>query len=132
MRRFVIGVAAIAVLAAGTLVLGRTASVDEERAAKQADRAVIAALGQGDQGAVGALLGRHFTFTDRQGQTLSRREALKDFSAFTAAASGTDSDVEVHFYGRMLTVRGAHEDARFLRVFVKRRHAWKAFLLLET
>ena len=132
MRRFVIGVAAIAVLAAGTLVLGRTAPVDEERAAKQADRALIAALGKGDQAAVGALLDRHFTFTDRQGKTLSRREALKDFSTLSAATSGTDSDVEVHFYGRMLTVRGAHEDARFLRVFVKRRHAWKAFLLLET
>lgn len=117
MRRFVIGVAAIAVLAAGTLVIGRTAPVDEEQAAKHADHALIAALGKGDQAAVRAFLDRHFTFTDRHGTTLSRREALKDFSALSAAASGTDGDVEVHFYGRMLTVpwsaRGCTVPARF-------------------
>jgi hypothetical protein len=132
MRRFVIGVTAIAGLAAGTLVIGRTAPVDEEQAAKHAHHELIATLRKVDQVAVGALLDRHFTVTDRQGKTLSRREALKDFFALSAAASGTDTDVEVHFYGRMLTVRGAHEDARFLRVFVKRRHAWKALLLFET
>jgi hypothetical protein len=131
MRRFVIAVTAIAILAVATLVIGRTAPVDEEEAAKQADRAFTANLGKGDQAAVGALLDRRFSFTDREGKTLSRRETLKDFSAL-AAANQADSDVETHFYGRMFTVRGTHNDARFLRVFVKRRHGWKAFLLLET
>jgi hypothetical protein len=131
MRRLVIAVIAIAVLAAGTLVIGRTAPVEDEQAAKEADRAFIANIGKGDQGAVGALLDRRFTFADREGKTLSRRETLKDFAALAAANQG-DSDVQTHFYGRMFTVRGTHDDARFLRVFVKRRHGWKAFLLLET
>jgi hypothetical protein len=131
MRRLLIAVIAIAVLAAGSLVIGRTAPVDDEQAATEADRAFIANLGKGNEGAVAAMLDRRFTFTDREGKTLSRRETLKDFSAL-AAANQADSDVQTHFYGRMFTVRGAHNDARFLRVFVKRRHGWKAFLLLET
>src|SRR5262249_25316128 len=102
MRRFVIGAAALAVLAAGTLAMGRTARASGERGGKHAGRGLFGVFGKGDKGAGGALLDRHFTFTDRQGKTLSRREAIKDFSSLSAAASGTDSDVEVHFYGRML------------------------------
>jgi len=132
MRRLVIGVIALAALAAATLVIGRTGAIDEEQAAKHADRELIARLRTQDRAGIGALLDRHFTLTDRDGRTLSRREALKDLSVLSAAASPADSDVEAHFYGRMLTVRGAHGEARFLRVFVKRRHAWKAFLLFET
>jgi len=40
--------------------------------------------------------------------------------------------VQANFYGRLLTVRGTHGDARFLRIFVKRRHGWKALMVLET
>jgi hypothetical protein len=49
MRRFVIAALAIAVLAAGTLVIARTAPVDNEQAAKEANRAFVANLGKGDQ-----------------------------------------------------------------------------------
>jgi hypothetical protein len=131
MRRLLIAVIAIAALAAGTLVIGRTAPVDEEQAARDAHRVFIANLGKGDQAAIGALLDRRFTFTDREGKTLSRRETFRDVSALAAPNQG-ERDVESHFYGRMFTVRGAKDDARFLRVFVRRRHGWKAFLLLET
>ena len=131
MRRLAIAAVAVAVLAAGTLVIGRTAPGDEERAARDADRAFTANLRKSDQSAVGALLGRRFAFIDREGKTRSRRETLADFSGLAAANEG-QGDVETHFYGRMFTMRGVHGDARFLRVFVKRRHSWKAFLLLET
>jgi hypothetical protein len=131
MRRLVMAAVAIAVLAAGTLVIGRTAPVDDEQAAKNADRTFIANLGKGDQGAIGAVLDRRFTWTDTEGKTLTRREILKDFATLAAAHPG-DGDVQTRFYGRMFTVRGTHNHTRFLRVFVKRRHGWKAFLLLET
>ena len=131
MRRFVIAAAALVVLAAGTLVIGRTAAVDDEQAAKEADRAFTANLGKGDRRAIGAALDRRFAWTNTEGLTRTRRETLKDFAALATANQG-DSDVQANFYGRLFTVRGTHDDARFLRVFVKRRHGWKAFMLLET
>jgi len=133
MRGLVIAAVAVAALAAGTagtLVIGRTAPADDEHAAKAAHRAFLANLAK-DRKAVGAALDRRFTWTDAEGKTLSRREALKAFPAL-AAANQTDGDLQTHFYGRVLSVRGSHDNARFLRVFVKRRHGWKAFVLLET
>jgi len=131
MRRFVIVAVALAGLAAGGLVIARTAPVDDEQAAKEADRTFLANLGKGDQKAVSAVLDRRFAWTDVEGLTRNRRDTLKDFSALAAANTG-DSDVQTNFYGRMFTVRGSHNNARFLRVFVKRRHGWKAFALMET
>jgi hypothetical protein len=134
MRGLVIAVVAVAALAAGTagtLVIGRTAPADDEHAAKAAHRAFLANLANSDRKAVGGALDRRFTWTDAEGTTLSRREVLKAFPALAAANQG-DSDVQTHFYGRVLSVRGSHDNARFLRVFVKRRHGWKAFVLLET
>lgn len=131
MRRLVIAAVALVGLAAGGLVIARTAPADGEQAAKDADRAFMVDLGKGNQRAIGAMLDRRFTWTSTEGLTRSRREALNDFTALAAANQG-DSDVQANFYGRMLTVRGVHNDARFLRVFVKRRHGWKAFLVMET
>jgi hypothetical protein len=131
MRRFVIAALAVAVLAAGTRVIARTAPVSDEQAAKEAHRAFVANLGKRDQKAIGAVLDRRFTWTDAEGRTLTRRETLKELPAL-AAANAADGDVQTHFYGRMFTVRGNHDNAHFLRVFVKRRHGWKAFALVET
>src|SRR3954468_8143515 len=131
MRRFVIAALAVAVLAAGTLVIARTAPVSDEQAAKEAHHAFVASLGKRDQKAIGTVLDRRFTWTNAEGRTLARRETLKELPAL-AAANAADGDVQTHFYGRMFTVRGSHDNARFLRVFVKRRHGWKAFALMET
>src|SRR5262245_26725682 len=132
MRRVVIAVVALAGLAAaGTFLIGHTRAVDDEQVAKDADRAFVANLDKGDQKAVGGMLDRRFTWTNTEGLSRNRRDTIKDFAALATPNKG-DSDVQTHFYGRVLTVRGVHNDARFLRVFVKRRHGWKAFLLLET
>src|ERR1700737_3939586 len=123
MRRFAIAALALAGLAAGSFVLGRAAPVNDEQAAKEADRAFVAGLGKGDAKSIGGMLDRHFAWIDSAGRTHNRRETIKGFATL-AAANGTDSDVASHFYGRMLTVRGSHDDSRFLRVFVKRHHGW--------
>src|SRR5712671_2426063 len=111
MRRFVIAAAALVILAAGTFIIGRAVPADDEQAAKEADRAFIANLAKGDQKAIGSALDRRFAWTDTDGKTRNRRETLKDFSAL-AAANQDDSDVQAHFYGRLLTVRGSHDNAR--------------------
>jgi hypothetical protein len=131
MRRFVIAAVALVLLAGGTFIIGRAVPADDQTAAKEADRVFIANLGKGDQKAIGSMLDRRFAWTDTDGKTRNRRETLKDFSALAGANQG-DTDVQAHFYGRLFTVRGTHNDARFLRIFVKRRHGWKAFMVLET
>jgi hypothetical protein len=131
MRRFVIAAVALAGLAAGTLVLGRAAPVDDEKAAKEGDRAFVANLGKGDRNAIGGLLDRRFAWIDSEGRTHNRRETLKALATLATTAA-PDSDVDTQFYGRMLTVRGNHDNSRFLRIFVKRHHGWKAIVLMET
>jgi hypothetical protein len=132
MRRIVIAAVALASLAAGTLVVERSRAINDEQAAKDAERAFVASLAKGDQKAIGSTLDRRFTWTDTDGLTRNRRETLKDFAALAAATTGSDSDVQTSFYRRVLAVRGTHGDTRFLRIFVKRRHGWKAFAVLET
>jgi|GraSoiStandDraft_41_1057321.scaffolds.fasta_scaffold1421277_1 hypothetical protein len=131
MRRFVIAAVALAVIAAGGLVLGRAAPVDDEKAAKEADRAFVANLGKADRNAIGGMLDRRFAWIDSEGRTRNRRETLKGFAAFAGSAV-PDRHVQAEFLGRMLTVRGNHENSSFLRVFVKRHHGWKAIILMET
>ena len=72
MRALVIAALAVAAVAAGTLVMGRTAPVDEEQAAKQAHSAFLANLAKGDQKALGAALDRRFTWTNAEGKTRTR------------------------------------------------------------
>src|SRR4051812_31544754 len=102
MRRVVIALLALAVLVAGTLFISRTRAVDDEQAAKDADRAFIANLDKGDQKAIGGTLDRRFTWTNTEGLSRNRRDTIKDFAALAAASKG-DSDVQTHFYGRVLT-----------------------------
>ncbi len=134
MRSFVIAGLALAGIAAGTLVLGGASPVGDAQGAKTADRALLAGLAKDDQKSVGALLDRRFVWIGADGKTHSRRETLKEFATFSAAnrSEGADRDVQSHFYGRMFTVRGSHDNSRFLRVFVKRHHGWKALVAMET
>ncbi|TMJ32837.1 MAG: hypothetical protein E6G96_05610 [Alphaproteobacteria bacterium] len=131
MRRFVIAAVALAAIAGGGLVLSRASTVDDVKAAKEADGAFLADLGKADGKAISGLLDRRFAWIDREGRTHNRRETLKSFPALAATRSA-DKDVSAQFYGRMFAVRGNHENSRFLRVFVKRHHGWKAIMLMET
>src|SRR6476659_10150952 len=103
MRRIAIAAVALAGLAAGTFLIGRTGAVDDEQAAKEANRAFVANLDKGDQKAIGAALDRRFSWTDSDGLTHNRRDTLKDVAALAAANKG-DSDVQTNFYGKVLTV----------------------------
>ena len=132
MRRIVIAAVALASVAAGTLIIERSRAIDDQQVAKEAERTFLANLAKGDAKAISGALDRRFTWTDSDGLTRNRRETLKEIAALAAAAKGDDSDVQANFYGRLLTVRGTHGDARFLRIFVKRRHGWKALMVLET
>jgi hypothetical protein len=131
MGALVIGGLVLGSLAAGGLVLGRAGPVDDEHAAKQADRAFVAGLARGDGKAIRGMLDRHFTWIDAEGRMHGRRDTLKQLPNLAGLNMG-DREVQTHFYGRMLTVRSAHDNAHFLRVLVRRNHGWKAVALMET
>jgi hypothetical protein len=130
MRRFVIAAFALGLIAAISLVLGRAAPVDNENAAKEADRIFVNYLGKADQKRIAGMLDRRFAWIDNNGRNRNRRETLKAFASLAATAT-PDRDIESQFYGRMFAARGNHDNARFLRIFVKRHHGWKAVLVME-
>jgi hypothetical protein len=100
---------------------------DDQAAATAADRALMAAATKGDKGAVAALLDADFSWTGADGATRNKAESLDNL-----ADTGEETDVATHFYGRVLTVRGAHSNLRFLRIWVKRDDRWHAFVYLQT
>jgi hypothetical protein len=115
-------------LAAASLGLhGRALASDDATAAAHADRTLMAALAKGDKPAAAALLGSDFAWTDKEGATRDKAATIAGLPA-----AGEETDVQTHFYGRVFTVRGAHDKLRFLRVWVKRDERWQAFVLLET
>jgi hypothetical protein len=107
------------------------AAAQDEQAAFAADRALGAALARSDREATGALLDGDFAWTDVDGRTRTRAEALHDLAALAAAHEG-DAEVQTHFYGALATVLGVHRQAHFVRIWVKRPAGWRMFVQLET
>jgi uncharacterized protein DUF4440 len=120
-------VAVVCAAAMVSLVPRLAGAADDKDIAAEFDRAFIEILSKGDKAAAGALLDADFTWTDAFGVTRNKSEALQDL-----VKEANESDVETHFYGRVFTVRGAHDKQRFLRIWVKRGDDWRAFVLLET
>jgi hypothetical protein len=129
-RALLVGVVCGGVLAAWPI--GRVAAADDaEQAALQADRSLLDALGKADKVAAGKLLDADFVWTDVDGKSLKKAEVLDGLPSFAADNQG-DANVQTHFYGQVETVLGAHHNARFLRIWVKRPAGWREFVELDT
>jgi hypothetical protein len=116
----------------GALRIERVAAAgDAGQAAVEADHSLLDALGKADKAAAGKLLDTNFVWTDTAGMSLKKAEVLSDLPAYAADNQG-DSDVQTRFYGMVETVIGAHHNARFLRIWVKRPAGWREFLELDT
>src|SRR5579859_1314678 len=106
-----------------------------ENGAVAADHSLTAAISKADQAGVGKLLDPEFTWTDRTGKTLSKSEILP---ALASLASESDADVKVIGAGQMVLIHGNHRipsqnaAVRFVRVWVKRPHAWQLLVYQET
>jgi hypothetical protein len=115
-----------------TAPMGRIAAgADAGQGALQADRALLSALGKADKTATRELLDAGFVWTDEDGKSLTKAEVLGDLPTY-AADNQHDEEVQTHFYGQVETVLGAHHNARFLRIWVKRPAGWREFLELDT
>jgi hypothetical protein len=133
MRRGLVNVFAgvLALGVASALPDGAGAAGDDEQAALQADRALAAAIAKGDANAAGALLDVYFTWTDADGKQRPRGQSLRELGTLATVYQG-DADVQTHFYGQVETILGTHHNARFVRIWVKRRVGWRAFLFQDT
>jgi hypothetical protein len=107
------------------------ATADEEQAILEADHALAAALKKADKIAAAALLDESFEWTDREGKTRTKTEALENLAALATDGEG-DTDVKTQFHGQLEIIFGFHRNARFARIWVKRAAGWQAFVYLET
>src|SRR5260370_10973280 len=105
--------------------LNQVAAAGEDPAALQADREFVRAAAKGDQEAVGKLLDAEFTWTDAQGKTYTKSEALTELPQL---AVGGDAHVEERAYDQVVAVMASHGKTYPLRVLVKRPAGWRALV----
>jgi hypothetical protein len=107
------------------------AAATDEQAALQADRNFNSAAARNDKAAAGELLDVQFEWTDANGKTRSKTEALQNLNVLAADNNG-DTDVKTYPYGQIEVITGTHRGARFMRIWVNRSAGWRAFALLDT
>lgn len=113
------------------LAIRSVAAAGDDQSVLKADQSLVQALGKADKAAVGALLDEKFEWTDADGKTRTKVEALRDLAALAKDNDG-DTDVKTHFYGELDIIFGFHHDARFSRIWVKRPAGWRALIDLDT
>jgi ketosteroid isomerase-like protein len=128
------GLGAIAVLAACGIGANAVAA-QKEAASKQAlvaaDHAFAEAAAQGNEKAAALLLGPRFTWTNRDGKTWTRAQALAAWKTLGATA-GNESEADTRLYGRVGVVTGmgkiGNEEVRFGRIWIEGPSGWKAMV----
>jgi hypothetical protein len=131
MKRLIARAFSAGVICAAFLVAQAGAAGGDQNNPEEADRALTRALEKSDAAEVRKLLDAHFEWTDAQGQTRMRTEALQNLSVLAADTQG-DADVKTYDYHTVEVITGIHHKARFLRVWVKPAESWRAFVVLDT
>jgi hypothetical protein len=140
MKRYAEKAAVIALLLAGIcaapLIGGFSAAAQSAAAAGEqvvvnADHSFLEALTKHDKAAVGNLLDANFEWTDTEGTTRKKADALQALDALASDSQG-DADVKTLFYGELGLVAGTHHDARLMRIWVKRPAGWRMLVYLDT
>ncbi len=108
----------------------RLGAASEDQAALQVDREFVRAAAKGDKEAVGKLLDAEFTWTDAQGKTYTKSEALTELPQL-AVSGDSGMNVEERAYGQVVAVMASHGKAYALRVWVKRPAGWRALVYHE-
>src|SRR5258708_34365754 len=85
--------------------LNQVAAAGEDPAALQADREFVRAAAKGDQEAVGKLLDAEFTWTDSQGKTYTKGEALTELPQL-AVRGDVGANAEHRTYGPVVAGMG--------------------------
>lgn len=124
---------ALAMVIVGTLTapgFPLLALAAEDSAALQADHEFLRAAAKGDKETVGKLLDTDFTWTDAQGKTYTKSEALTELAQLKVS-DDSDAKVEHRSYGQVVAVMAGRGKAYALRVWVKRPAGWRALVYHE-
>jgi hypothetical protein len=113
--------------AAWTMLL---AAPDPGQEMLQADRAFVQAVAKGDKPALEKLLDADFTWTDLDGNTRTRAQALQD-PPQPAISSEDAAQLKKYMYGEIGDVQLNLGRAHVLRVWAKRSGGWKAIVYQE-
>jgi hypothetical protein len=98
--------------------------------ALQADRALSDALAKSNRTLVASLLDDEFAWTEADGKTRTKAEALEHLPELLTDNQG-DSDIQTHDFGQVERIVGVHHGDRFVRLWVKRPTGWRAFILID-
>ena len=133
MRRSVMGVLAVGILSRGLLVAtlaNRATAAASEASVLEADREFVKAAAKGDSGAVAKLLDADFAWTDADGKTLSRSEAL---SALPKPALGDEAGAHQvrQTRSQVEAIMAGRDKTYVLRLWVKRASAWRLLVYHE-
>jgi hypothetical protein len=94
-----------------------------------ADHAFANAAMKGDKTTAEMLLGPNFTWTNRDGKTWTRAQALGAWKTLGATAAN-ENGFDARVYGRVGVVTGmgrdGNKDVRFGRIWIKGKAGWKA------
>jgi hypothetical protein len=127
MKRSALVVCGVGLLALGLLPMvaaNGVAAAEGDAAILQADREFEKAVAASDSSALGKLLDDDFTWTDSQGKTLTRKEAL-------AVVPKNDLDDEAgadrseRTYGEVAAVSAGRDKLHVLRLWVRRHSGWR-------
>jgi hypothetical protein len=110
---------------------GATAADTDEQVAIAADQAFLAALARHDNKTAAAMLHPDLSWITAEGELLARAGTVAALGTVAASAK-QEADVQRHFYGRLATVRGAHDGMRFLRVWAQAGRKWWLFAMIDT
>ena len=125
----VVKVAALVALvwAVGVLSPRRALASETTQAVVDADHAFVQALAKDDKAAVAKLLDPNFTWTDTQGKTVSKAEALRELPSFSSGNPADAETKEVSF-GEVGQVTAVSGKTHVLRVWVKRAAGWRLLI----
>jgi hypothetical protein len=88
-------------------------------------------LERNDAASAGAVLDPDFEWTDSDGRTRTRVEALQNLQALAGDLRG-ESDPQRYHYGHVHVVTSGRPGARMMRVWTLRREGWRALAVIST
>jgi hypothetical protein len=99
--------------------------------AATADASWLAALTGNDPSSAAAALDDEFEWTDAEGRTARRDDAVARLPALAAALQG-ETGVQRYDYGHVHVVTSAREETRLMRVWALRPDGWRLLGAIET
>jgi hypothetical protein len=129
MRRFITHSLAIGILCGGVWVALSNEPVVAagDKTLLQADRAFLEAVTKTDKTALGKLLDADFTWTDSDGKTQTRAQALQDLPKLGIGDEG-GAEVRNYTYAEVGVIEANRGNVHALRVWVKRPEGWRVIV----